>query len=173
MFSRTAALLPIAARPERPLPSFPRESTSNRSPQMTTKWASPGHSHSPANSDQALAQEAVAQGPGKHWPQMLSKMFLGSVCPRKRGNMKCERDSDSQSCVWEQLYPGPGLKLDGHSNAFRLKAVGFSHPANLTGKVPLWELCLLTLDRAGRCARPWAACSQGGRTVCSCPSHLS
>lgn len=109
MFSRTAALLPIAARPKRLLPSFLGESTSNRSPQMTTKWASPGHSHSPANSDQALAQEAVAQGPGKHWPQMLSKMFLGSVCPpRKRGNTQCgpgcERDSGSQSCVWEQLY---------------------------------------------------------------------
>lgn len=49
---------------------------------MTTKWVSPGHSHSPANSDQALAQEAVAQGPGKHWPQMLR--CFQAVCVLER-----------------------------------------------------------------------------------------
>lgn len=144
---------------------------------MTTKWASPGHFHSLASSDQALAQEAVAQGPGKCWPQMLRcfRQCVSSSKERKGAVWASvwEVDSGSQSCIWQQLCPHAGLKLRGHSNAFRLKAIGFSHLASLTGEGAFVGalLFLPTQDRAARCTRPWAACSQNGRAVCSCPSY--
>lgn len=116
---------------------------------MTTKWASPGHFHSLASSDQALAQEAVAQGPGKCWPQMLrcfgqcvssSKERKGAVWARVGGRLrfpKLHLGAVMPSC-WSEAQQATALPSG-------LKPLVFLTWPTSLGKVPLWELCCFSL----------------------------
>lgn len=75
---------------------------------MTAKWASPGHFHSLANSDQAWLRRTLATD---------AKMFQAvCVIPEREERSSVGRgvggDSGSQRCIWEQLCPRPGLKLN-------------------------------------------------------------